>query len=111
MTIKNTLCCEESKEVTVYKGYPEIKDTKTREGRENHRCECYRPSHSQRLGDFHLFLPIKKHPASLKFHKDEKVKNEVTTWLRAQEAELYDIGKQKLIPRLNKCVVKGGDYI
>jgi hypothetical protein len=54
---------------------------------------------------------MKKHLASLKFHKDEEVKNEVTTCLSAQEAEFYDIRKQKLVPRLNKCLLKGGDYI
>jgi hypothetical protein len=30
--------------------------------------------------------------------------------LRAQAAEFYDIGIQKLVPRLNKCLDKGGDY-
>jgi hypothetical protein len=39
------------------------------------------------------------------------VKNEVATWLRAQAAEFYDIGIQKLIPRLNKYLDKGGDYV
>jgi hypothetical protein len=39
------------------------------------------------------------------------VKNEVTAWLRAQAAELYDIGIQNLVPRLNKCLEKGGDYV
>jgi histone-lysine N-methyltransferase SETMAR len=61
--------------------------------------------------DFHLFLHLKKHLAGQKFHKDEEVKNEVTTWLRAQAAEFYNIGIQKLVPRLNKCVDKGGDYV
>jgi len=32
---------------------------------------------------FHLFLPLKKHLASQKFHEDEEVKNKVTTWLHA----------------------------
>jgi hypothetical protein len=51
-------------------------------------------------------LHLKKHLAGQKFHEDEEVKNEVTTWLRA-----YDIGIQKLVPRLNKCLDKGGDYV
>jgi hypothetical protein len=46
-----------------------------------------------------------------KFHEDEEVKNEVTARLRAQAAEFYDIGIQNLVPRLNKCLDKGGDYI
>jgi hypothetical protein len=49
--------------------------------------------------------------AGQKFHEDEEVKNEVTVWLRAQAAEFYDIGIQKLVPRLNKCLDKGGDYV
>jgi histone-lysine N-methyltransferase SETMAR len=61
--------------------------------------------------DFHLFLHLKKHLAGQKFHEDEVVKNEVTTWLRAQAVEFYDIGIQKLVPRLNKCLDKGGDYV
>ena len=49
--------------------------------------------------------------AGQKFHEDEDVKNEVTAWLRAKAAEFYDIGKQNLLPRLNKCLDKGGDYV
>jgi hypothetical protein len=56
-------------------------------------------------------LHLKKHLAGQKFHEDEEVKNEVTTWLHAQAAEFYDIGIQKLVPRLNKCLDKGGDYV
>jgi hypothetical protein len=36
---------------------------------------------------------------------------EVTAWLRALAAELYDIGIQNLVPRLNKCRDKDGDYV
>jgi hypothetical protein len=49
--------------------------------------------------------------AGQKFHEDEEVKNEVTAWLRAQAAEFCDIGIQNLIPRLNKCLDRGGDYV
>jgi len=60
---------------------------------------------------FHLFLHLKKHLASQKFHEDEEVKNEVTTWLHAQMAEFYDTGIQKRIPRLNKYLDTGVDYV
>jgi hypothetical protein len=40
-----------------------------------------------------------------------EVKNEVTTGLRVLAADSYDIGIQKLIPRLNKCLGRGGDYV
>jgi len=59
---------------------------------------------------FHLFLHLKKHLPSQKFHKDEKVKIKVTTtWLCAQVVEFYFIGIQKLVTRLNICLDKGGD--
>jgi hypothetical protein len=64
-------------------------------------------------------LHLKKHLAGQKFHVAEEVKNEVNTWLknevntwlRAQAAEFYDIRIQKLLPRLNKCLDKGVDYV
>jgi hypothetical protein len=49
--------------------------------------------------------------AGQKFLEDEEVKNKVTAWLRAQAAEFYDIGIQNLLPRRNKCLDKGGDYV
>jgi hypothetical protein len=55
-------------------------------------------------------LNLKKRLSGQKFHKDEEVKNEATTRLRAQAAELYAIGVQKLVPRLNKCLDKDGHY-
>jgi hypothetical protein len=45
------------------------------------------------------------------FHEDEEVKNEVTAWLRAQAMEFCDIGIQKLVHRLNKCLDKSDDYV
>jgi hypothetical protein len=71
------------------------------------------PAHSPDLdpSDFHLFLHLKKHLAGQKFHEDEDVKSDVTTWLCALAAEFCDIGVQELVPRLNKCLDKGGDYV
>jgi hypothetical protein len=73
------------------------------EGNGNHR----RPSRSQPRPILHL----KKHLAGQKFHEDEEVKSEVTAWLCALAAEFCDIGIQNLVPRLNKCLDKGGDYV
>jgi hypothetical protein len=56
-------------------------------------------------------LHLKKPPAGQKFHEEKEVKNEVTAWLCALAAEFYDIGIQNLVPRLNKCLDKGGDYV
>jgi hypothetical protein len=43
-------------------------------------------------------------------HEDKEVKNEVTKWLHAQAVEC-DIGTQKLVSRLNKCLDTVGDYV
>jgi hypothetical protein len=45
------------------------------------------------------------------FHKDKEVKNEVTKQLHVQAGEFCDIGTQKLVPRLNKCLDTVGDYV
>jgi len=39
------------------------------------------------------------------------VKNVITVWLHSQAAEFCDIRIQELIPRLKKCLDKGGDYV
>jgi len=71
------------------------------------------PDHSADLAnsDLHLFLHLKKHLASQKFHKDEEVKNKVITWLCVQTVDFYVIGIHKIITRLNKGLDKGGDYV
>jgi len=48
--------------------------------------------------------------AGQKFHEEEE-KNEVTMLLYVQVAEFFDIGIQKTVPRLNKCLDIGGDYV
>jgi hypothetical protein len=58
-----------------------------------------------------LFLHLKKHLASQKFHKDKEVKNKVITWLCVQAAEFYVFGIQKIIPWLNKGLDKGSGYV
>ena len=41
-------------------------------------------------------------------HDEQK---KVMTWFRGQAADFYDSGIQKLVPRLNKCLDNGGDYV
>jgi hypothetical protein len=63
------------------------------------------PSRSQprlRPLRFPFVFASKKHLAGQKFQEDEEVKNEVATWLRAQAADFWDIGIQKLVPRLKQ---------
>jgi hypothetical protein len=33
------------------------------------------------------------------------------TWFNGQAADFYDLGIQKLVPRLNKFLDNGGDYV
>jgi len=53
-------------------------------------------------------LHLKKHLAEKKFDNDDEVQ-EVMTWFKGLAADFYDSGKQKLVPRLNKCLDNAGD--
>jgi len=48
-----------------------------------------------------LFLHLKKHLSGKMFNDDDEVQEEVMTWFKAQAADFYDSGIQKLVPRLN----------
>ena len=39
--------------------------------------------------------------SQLHSHDDDEVQEEVMTWFKAQAADFYDSGIQKLVPRLN----------
>jgi histone-lysine N-methyltransferase SETMAR len=41
---------------------------------------------------FHLFLHLKKYLAEKKFDNDDKVQEEVMTWIKGQAADFYDSG-------------------
>jgi hypothetical protein len=58
-----------------------------------------------------LFVCLKNRLAGQKFHEDEEVKKEVTMSLHAQLAKFCDIRIQKVVPRLNKCLDKVGDFV
>ena len=58
-----------------------------------------------------MFVHLKKHLAGKKFDDDDEVPEEVATWFKAQAADFYDSGIQKLVPRLNKCLHNAGDYV
>jgi len=47
----------------------------------------------------------------LKIDDDDEVKEEVMTWLKGWAADFYNSGIQKLVPRLNKCLDKIGEYV
>jgi len=45
--------------------------------------------------------------AGKNFDEDDEVQEEV----KGQAADFYVSGKQKLVPRLNKCLDNAGDYV
>jgi histone-lysine N-methyltransferase SETMAR len=49
--------------------------------------------------DFHLSLHLKKHLTGKKFDDDGEVQEEVMTCFKAQAADFYASGIQKLVPR------------
>jgi hypothetical protein len=63
------------------------------------------------LSNFYLFLHLKKNLTRKKFDYNDEVQGKVMTWFKAQAADLYDSGIQKLVPRLNKCLYNADDYV
>jgi len=42
---------------------------------------------------------------------DDEVQEKVMTLFRGLAADFYDLGIQKLVPRLNKCLDNAGNYV
>jgi histone-lysine N-methyltransferase SETMAR len=61
--------------------------------------------------DLHLFPALKDHLSGHKFSSDNDVKTAVTKWLKSQGTEFYEAGINKLVPRQDKCLSLGGDYV
>ena len=61
--------------------------------------------------NLHLFLHLKKYVAGKKFDDDDEVQEEVMTWFKGHAADFYDLGIQKQVPRLNKCLDNAYDYV
>jgi len=53
----------------------------------------------------------KKHLARKNVDDDDEAQEEVMTWFKGQAADFYESGKQKLVPRLNKCLDNAGEYV
>jgi hypothetical protein len=60
--------------------------------------------------DFHLFFHLNKHLIGKKFD-DDKVQEEVMVWFKGQEADFYDSGIKKLVPRRNTCLDNASDWV
>jgi hypothetical protein len=71
------------------------------------------PSYSPDLApsDFHVFLHLKKFLGGRRLLEDGDVKEAVNTWFSSQAASFYDAGIQKLVPRYDKCLNNGGNYV
>ena len=61
--------------------------------------------------DFHLFLHLKKFLGRKRFDDDDDLKDAVQKWLTSQAAAFYEEGIQKLVPRYDKCLNNGGEYV
>ena len=61
--------------------------------------------------DVHLFLHLKKFLGGKRFDDDDDLKDAVPKWLTSQAAAFYEEGIQKLVPRYDKCLNNGGEYV
>jgi hypothetical protein len=70
------------------------------------------PPYSPELApsDYHLLTYLKNWLGSQCFNNNELMEG-VKTWLSSQAADFFDNGIQKRIPRYNKGLNAGGDYI
>jgi histone-lysine N-methyltransferase SETMAR len=59
--------------------------------------------------DSHVFLLLKKFLGGRRYVEDDDVKEAMNTRFSSQAA--YDAGIQKLVPRCDKCLNNGGNYI
>ena len=61
--------------------------------------------------DYHLFTDLKKWLGGQRFDSNDELKSSVADWLTTQERTFYNMGIEKLVPRYDKCLNNGGDYV
>jgi len=61
--------------------------------------------------DFHGFLHLKKILGGKRFDEDIDLKDAVQKWLTSQVAAFYEECIHKLVPRYDKCLNNGGEYV
>jgi hypothetical protein len=61
--------------------------------------------------DHNLYTQMKNWLRSQRFNNNEELMEGVKTWLSPLTAYFFDTGIQKLIPRYDKCLSYGGDYV
>jgi hypothetical protein len=58
-----------------------------------------------------VFLHLKAFLGGRRFHDDDKVKEAVNVWFASQATSFCDAAIQKLVPRYDKCLNNGGNYV
>jgi len=61
--------------------------------------------------DYHLFLHLKKFLGGKRFDDGDDQKDAMQKRLTSQAAAFYEEGIQKLVPRYDKCLNNGGEYV
>jgi hypothetical protein len=61
--------------------------------------------------EYHLFPKLKQAPGGNKFKDYHEVGTAATQWMMAQHMDLYQQGTEKLVPRYEKCLSCGGNYV
>jgi hypothetical protein len=61
--------------------------------------------------DYHLFTYLNNWLGSQRFNNNKELIKGVKTWLSSQAADFFHIGIQTLIPRYDKWLNSGGDYV
>ncbi|GFV86628.1 HTH_48 domain-containing protein [Trichonephila clavipes] len=69
----------------------------------------YSPDMAQ--SDFRLFRYLKEFLGGKRFDTADEVKEEVQDWLSSQAADVYEVSRQKLVERYDKCLNKHGKYV
>ena len=59
----------------------------------------------------HLFLHLKKFVSSQRFQNDREAEMSATEWFQSKAADFYVKGIQTLVPRYDKLLNSGGEYV
>jgi transposase len=100
--------------VLLYENARPHKTARTRVLLEHFNWElCDHPPYSPDFAssDYLLFTYLKEWLGSQRLNNNEELMEDIKMWLSSQAADFSDAGIQKLIPRYDKCLNSGGDYI
>lgn len=63
------------------------------------------------LSDFHLFTELKEFLGGKRHSNDDEVKQTAEKWLQGLAGEVYNMGIQEPVLRLQECVELNDDYV